>query len=116
MITVTAHAIDRYIERVEPVDRETAYAIIAGAERTIEAAARFGATVVRLPNRAKLLLDVARVRLPGGQVAYHARVVTVLSRGRIANSDVSIAELPRLRAWHRHRGCRWAREWPEAAL
>ena len=100
MIHVTEHAIDRYIERVAPVDRATAYAIIAAAERGVETAARFGASVVRTAS-AKLVLD-------------GTTVVTVHSRRHISNGDLNMEERQRRyaehRARHRARLQRWGAE------
>lgn len=57
MIYVYPHAIDRFIERVSPVSREEAKASILSHSKAIEAAAGFGCSVVRLDNRARLVLD-----------------------------------------------------------
>ena len=63
-VHVTHHAVDRYIERIAPVGRDQAVAIIRSAERAIEQAAAFGAHVVRLGNGAKLVLrGVDRIRV-----------------------------------------------------
>ncbi|HVM38316.1 MAG TPA: hypothetical protein VM265_08020 [Sphingomicrobium sp.] len=97
MIHITEHAIERYIERVAHVDRATAYAAIASAERGVEAAARFGATVVRTAT-AKLVLD-------------GTTVVTVHSRRHIDNGDLNMEErrcrYAEHRARHRARLQRW---------
>lgn len=82
MIHVYAHAIQRYQERVEPVDKDTAKRRILSAARAIERAASFGCQVVRLANGARLILDGENVvtvyakdqlprqcRFEGGRVA-----------------------------------------------
>lgn len=77
-VHITAHAIDRYIERVAPVERAEAHSRIAAAGRAIEFAAAFGGHTVRLGSGAKLVIrGVGRVR-----------VVTVLPRGWINRADV----------------------------
>jgi hypothetical protein len=95
VITVTAHAVERYIERIAPVDPATAYAIIASAERAIETAASFGAHTVKTAS-AKLIIQVHA--LPGG--LRDARVVTVIPRRQIDHSDLTLAE--REERFHRH--------------
>jgi hypothetical protein len=67
-VHVTHHAIDRYIERVEPTDRISARERILGAQRGIAAAAAIGAHIVKLSNRARPV--IAGV--------HDVRVVTVL--------------------------------------
>lgn len=57
---VTENAIDRYIELIEPVSRGDARNHIASAERGVEAAARFGAHIVKTA-KAKLVLQGNRV-------------------------------------------------------
>lgn len=98
MITVTAHAVDRYIERIAAVDRATAYAIIASAERAIEAAASFGAKAVKTAT-AKLIIQTHE--LPGG--GQDARVVTVIPRRQIDHSDLTLAEREQRFVEHRRR-------------
>jgi hypothetical protein len=59
---VYAHAIDRWIERIDPnATREEAKAEILRHRNVIDFAARFGAPRVRLPNGAILTLDGANV-------------------------------------------------------
>lgn len=99
MITVTAHAVDRYIERIAAVDRATAYACIAASERAIEAAAAFGAKAVKTAT-AKLILQVHD--LPGG--GQDARVVTVIPRRQIDHSDLNLVQREERFAEHRRRG------------
>lgn len=72
-VHVTEHAIDRWIERIAPDNRDQARQAITASERAIEFAAAFGAHVVRLPNGAKL---VCKGRGP-------VRVITVLGRAEI---------------------------------
>jgi hypothetical protein len=72
-VIVTHHACQRYVERVDPrVTLGEAADIIAGAERAIEAATRFGAHVVRMGTGAKLVL-------------HDGKVVTVLARRQISS-------------------------------
>lgn len=103
MIVVTAHAIDRYIERIARVDRATAHAAIAAAERAVEAAAAFGAHVVKTAE-AKLILQVHEVALAGGGMAREARIVTVIPRWQIDHSDLNLTQ--RGRRYAEHHGCR----------
>lgn len=77
-VHVTEHAIDRYIERIAPVDRECARSTIASAERTIELAAAFGAHTVRMGNGAKLVL----------RGVHRIRIVSVLPRNWISRADM----------------------------
>lgn len=74
-VSVTHHAIDRYIERIAPVGRDEAARAILAAETAIHAATAFGAHVVRLGNGARLVCT--------GPLS-NVRVVTVLARGQIA--------------------------------
>lgn len=83
-VHVTHHAIDRYIERIAPVDRVAARAMIMSAERAIEFAAAFGAHTVRIGNGAKLAITGRD----------HIGVVTVLPRDWFNSAD-----LPR--SWRR---------------
>lgn len=78
MIHVTQNAIDRYIELIEPVSREVARSRIASAERGVEAAARFGAFVVKTAT-AKLIIQ-------------GHRVVTVLPKNWIDHAGMTNAE------------------------
>ena len=55
MIVATCHAIDRYIERVEPVDRAQAEARLTSGR--IEAAAKFGAHYVRLGTGHRIVIQ-----------------------------------------------------------
>lgn len=83
-VHVTHHAIDRYIERVRPVDRISAREAMLAAQRGIEAAAAFGAHVVRLPEGAGLIV---RGLNP-------VRVVTVLAPGNRAGGKRAQLALP----------------------
>lgn len=56
-IFVYPHAIERYQQRVEPVDEATAKARILSAAKAIEAAASIQCQVVRLACGARLILD-----------------------------------------------------------
>lgn len=57
-IVVTAHAAQRFIERINPtLTTEQARAEIASHERAIVAAANFGCRCVRLGSGAKLVLS-----------------------------------------------------------
>lgn len=68
-IVITAHAAQRYIERIDPsATTEQARAEIASHEKAIVAAANFGCQCVRLGSGAKLILD-------------GLAVVTVIRRG-----------------------------------
>lgn len=58
---VTPHAVDRYIERVDPVSRDVAMERILGSAHAIDVAVAFGARVVRLGNGAKLIIDKRKV-------------------------------------------------------
>lgn len=69
-VEITDHAVDRWLERVEPrVTRTEAAAHIAAHARAIRAAAAFGANIVRLATGHRLILA------PG-----EPRVVTVQRR------------------------------------
>ena len=68
MIEITAHAAQRYCERVSPMPLVDARAEIGSHCRAIEVAAAFGCSTVRLGNGARLVLD-------------GSRVVTVYARG-----------------------------------
>lgn len=57
MIHVTRHAIQRYQERVAPLDDGSVRARIHAHDRAIAAAADFGAAVVRLGDGTRLVLD-----------------------------------------------------------
>lgn len=46
-VRVTKHAIDRYIERIAPVDRDEALRRISAHKPTLEIANEFGAPMVR---------------------------------------------------------------------
>ena len=71
MIHVTNHAILRWQERIDAsATQEQAKAIILGASRAIETAAKFGCDTVRMGCGAKLVLQ--------GNI-----VVTVLARSSI---------------------------------
>ena len=67
MITVTHHAIDRFIERVRHCSFEDARNAILSHERAIEAAIAFGAEVVRCADGSRLVLQGSSV------VTVHAR-------------------------------------------
>lgn len=55
MVTVSAHAISRYRERVSPVDYDAALAALS--TRAIEAAADFGAHIVRLAGGQRVVIE-----------------------------------------------------------
>lgn len=55
MIEATAHAIDRFIERVAPVTREEAARALSN--RRIDAAASFGAHYVRLGSGHRVVIQ-----------------------------------------------------------
>lgn len=97
MIRVSEHAVDRYIERIEMVDRETARRTIAAAERGIDAAVDFGSHLVRTP-KAKLVLDVE----PDGTPV----VVTVFPRQWVENPHLGNADCA---AWRLARSARGRR-------
>ena len=61
MAHVTAHAILRYQERVEPVTAEKAREIMMGASLTIDKASAFGCDLIVLGNGARLRLDGDRI-------------------------------------------------------
>jgi len=63
---ITAHAIERYIERVEPVDAAMATATIRAAFPCISKACEFGCDTVVMGNGARLVLsgDVVVTVLP----------------------------------------------------
>lgn len=86
-VIVTEHAIDRYIERVEHVERDMAREKILSAQRGIDAAARFGATTVKTPHT-KLVLQ-------------GTTVVTVFPRNWVMNPHLSNAEARQLKQAHR---------------
>jgi hypothetical protein len=73
-VHVTHHAIERYQQRVAPVEPAEAYAAIVAAERGIEAAAAFGGHIVKLANGARLIVrgrnrvHVVSVNAPGAIV------------------------------------------------
>jgi hypothetical protein len=67
---VTRHAVERYQERVEAVTKAQARARIRSSATAVHQAAAFGATVVRMGDGAKLILE-------------GTTVVTVLPRGWI---------------------------------
>ena len=54
---VYQHAIQRFQERVAPVTADEAKAEILRHEKAILAAAKFGAPIVKLPGRVRLILD-----------------------------------------------------------
>lgn len=56
MIHVTAHAVQRYQERIAPVSREEAMAAILSHGRALETAARFGAPCVRCGDGMRIVL------------------------------------------------------------
>jgi hypothetical protein len=60
-VYVTSHAIDRYIERVEAVSRETALERILSAERAIVKAAEIGCACVKINKNIRFALDGRRV-------------------------------------------------------
>lgn len=89
-VHVTKHAIDRYCERMAPVPRDEARAVMLGCTRAIEFAAAFGAHTLRIGNGAKLVLRCGRtsVGLDGAvSTDRRVRVVTVLPRGWINRAD-----------------------------
>lgn len=58
MIHVTAHAVDRYRERINPIlTPDQAKAVIQSHAIAVKAAADFGCRVVRTGNGAKPILD-----------------------------------------------------------
>ena len=57
MIVVSQHARTRYAERIEPCSLDEARDRILAHSRAIEAAAAFGAEVVRLGTGARIILD-----------------------------------------------------------
>lgn len=85
-VHVTQHAIDRYVERIAPVDREVARRTIAAAAPAIETAAAFGAHTVRLGNGAKLVIRGPSAGLGTG--SSRIAVTTVLARNVINWDDV----------------------------
>lgn len=76
-VHVTEHAIDRYIERVAPVDRDRARSVMQSAEPVIELAVRFGGHVVHLGSGGKLIL----------RGSDRISVVTVIGNRAIAERD-----------------------------
>lgn len=57
-IYVHPHAVDRWIERVDPrLDRAAAKQRILASEKAIEAAARFGCHIVKLAGGIRLAID-----------------------------------------------------------
>lgn len=95
-VHVTQHAVDRYIERIAPVDRDEARRILERADaQAIEKAAAFGAHTVRLGSGVKLVITGVR----------DIRVVSVLPRHCINWSDLPPAERE-----HRKRYAREAAE------
>jgi hypothetical protein len=70
VIQVTAHAIQRFMERVAPVGWDEARAAILSHASSIEVAARFNCAIVKLGDGSRLALD--------GE-----RVVTVYARGML---------------------------------
>lgn len=56
MIHVTAHAVRRYQERIEPVEEETARERILAHAEALEIAASFGAPVVRNAEGVRFLV------------------------------------------------------------
>lgn len=55
---VSAHAAERYIQRVDPrLDVFAARAALQGYARSVDAAARFGCDTVRIGCGARLVLD-----------------------------------------------------------
>jgi len=62
MVTITDHAAQRWVERVDPgATREEAASVMMAAERAINAAAEIGCHVVRMSNGAKLMIRGDRV-------------------------------------------------------
>lgn len=57
MIRVTAHAIQRFQQRIFACSFEEARAAILSHTRALEAAVRFGAEVVRLADGSRLILE-----------------------------------------------------------
>ena len=83
MIEVTAHAAERYIERVEPaLTYEQARAKLLTFERAVTAAAGFGCKVVRLGNGGKLVLDGARVVTVLGRYQFTREHIARFYQGR----------------------------------
>lgn len=76
-VHVTEHAIDRYIERIAPIGRDQARAVMQSAEGIIQAAANIGVHTVRLGNGAKLVL----------RGTDRVRIITVLTRTQISTAD-----------------------------
>jgi hypothetical protein len=83
-VHVTAHAIDRYIERIAPVERGEAYAVMISAEAAILRAAAFGGHVVRIASGAKLIIT-GRSQI---------RVVTVLRADQISSGMFATLQKP----------------------
>lgn len=70
-ITITTHATQRWIERVDPgASFEQARAAIARHESAVLAASRFGCKTVKLGNGARFILD-------------GATIITVIARGQV---------------------------------
>lgn len=69
-MSVTAHAIERWIERVAPVAWAEAEAAMLAAAPIVDRAAAIGCSVVIIGNGARLVLD-------------GATVVTVLGKGMV---------------------------------
>lgn len=81
MATLSQHAFERYVERVDPsATYAQVAAIVRGASKAIDVAARFGCSVVRLGDGTKLVLQ--------GE-----DVVTVLPRRKIARPCATMREL-----------------------
>lgn len=61
MVHITDHAVQRYRERIEPVDADQAKAAMLHASDTIDVAAEFGCSRVVLGNGARLVLQGSTV-------------------------------------------------------
>lgn len=57
MIRVTKHAIERWIERIAPVSKESARASILSHSRTLNLAVAFGSGTVKLGDGTRLVLS-----------------------------------------------------------
>lgn len=54
-LRISSHAISRYRSRVEPVDYDTAHAALSSP--IVQAAARFGCSIVRLPTGQRIVIE-----------------------------------------------------------
>lgn len=93
-VHVTEHAVDRYLERIAPIGRDQARALMQSAERIIQSAAAMGVHTVRLGNGAKLVLrgggageDPADGPSSPTAARGRVRVITVLTRDQINGAD-----------------------------